>query len=427
MSNTLRYIFIAFFIAASAFFSSSEIALASVGRNRLKTRLEKQPKNRAVSLALKIKDRYDDYLSAILIGNNLVNNAASSICTVIIIAWLGEKYAFVSTVLMTVLVLIFGEMVPKVFGKQLAEQFSVAFSVPIHVISVIFKPVTYIVMLFVNFVSRLWRKSITDSEAVSTDDLENMIDIAEDEGVIDEEQSDMLQNALYFDDVAAYEIITPRVDMAALDIHDSYEVNLQKIFESNYSRMPVFEDTPDNIIGILLTNRFYKELVDNERVSIRDLLLPVTYVHKTMSLPDVLEKMKETKSHMVVVLDEYGGTMGILTMEDVMEQLVGEIFDENDDDSPEFVCIDDTHFEADGSMRVYDFFDEFDIDIEENEDFDEDTATIGGFVTDLLEGEVIKGANVNFENLIITVIECDEKRIDRIGVEVVEEPETEED
>ena len=427
MNNTLRVLIIAFFILCSAFFSSSEIALASASKSRLNIRLKEKPKSLRTKLALKIKDKYDEYLSAILIGNNLVNNAASSIATVIVITAIGEKFAFVSTIIMTVIVLIFGEMVPKVFGKQFSENFSVAFSLPVFIISIIFKPITYLVMLFVNAVSILWRKRVTDSDTVSADDLENIIDIAEDEGVIDEDQSDMLQNALFFDDVAAFEIITPRVDMTALDIHDSYEINLQKIYDTNYSRLPVYEDTPDNVIGILLLNRFYKELVGKDKVSIRELLLPVTYVHKTMSLPDVLEKMKETKSHMVVVLDEYGGTMGILTMEDVMEQLVGEIFDENDTDTPEFVCIDDNHFEADGGMRVYDFFDEFDIDIEDNEDFEEKTATIGGFVTDLLEGEATIGATVTFNNLKITVLSCDEKRIDKIAVEVLEDKEDEEE
>jgi CBS domain containing-hemolysin-like protein len=180
--------------------------------------------------------------------------------------------------------------------------------------------------------------------------------------------------------------------------------------------MPVYEDTPDNIIGILRLNKFYKEYVDNERVNIREMLDNVTYVHKTMPLPDVLEKMKETKIHIVVVLDEYGGTMGILTMEDVLEQLVGEIFDESDEIEREFVCIDDTHFEADGDMRVYDFFDEFDIDIDENEDFEGDTATVGGWTLTMLEGEVNEGDNFTFENLEITVLKVDGYRIERIGV-----------
>jgi CBS domain containing-hemolysin-like protein len=156
--------------------------------------------------------------------------------------------------------------------------------------------------------------------------------------------------------------------------------------------------------------------VEKRKVNFRELLLPVTFVHKTMPLPDVLEKMKENKCHMVVVLDEYGGTMGILTMEDVLEQLVGEIFDESDEIEREFVAIDDTHFEADGDMRVYDFFDEFDIDIDEDEDFEADTATVGGWTLTMLEGEAEEGNSFKWENLEITVLKTDGYRIERIGV-----------
>ena len=207
-----------------------------------------------------------------------------------------------------------------------------------------------------------------------------------------------------------------RVDMEALDIRDPYEVNVKKCEESIYSRLPVYEDTTDNIIGILHLNHFYKSYIENGKVNFRELLLPVNFVHKTMPLPDVLEKMKENKCHMVVVLDEYGGTMGILTMEDVLEQLVGEIFDESDEIEHEFVCIDDTHFEADGDMRVYDFFDEFDIDIDENEDFEGDTATVGGWTLTMLDGEPEENASFKFENLEITVLKTDGYRVERIGV-----------
>ena len=156
------------------------------------------------------------------------------------------------------------------------------------------------------------------------------------------------------------------------------------------------------------------------------MLLPVTYVHKTMPLPDVLEKMKEAKTHMVVVLDEYGGTMGILTMEDVLEQLVGEIFDESDEFEREFVCIDDTHFEADGDMRIYDFFDEFDMDVEDEESM-EDTVTLGGWVVSMLDGEINEGDSFVFENLKITVKKADDKRIEKIEVEELPKPEEDEE
>ena len=426
MNESLRFLGIALLILVSAFFSGTEIAFASANPARLKSKRQ-QKDSLSLSIASKIVEDYENMLGAVLIGNNLANIAASSIATLIVMDLLGEGYAWVATLVMTVLVLIFGEIIPKVLAKQFAEQFCTAVAIPIYVLSLILKPVTLIMTGLIGLLSKLWESSIADPDAVSEDDFENIIDIVEDEGVLDEEQCDLLQNALDFDTVLAYEVITPRVDMDAIDIRDPYETNIRKIEDYIYSRIPVYEDTPDNIIGILHLNHFYKEFVKGERVNIRSLLLPVTYVHKTMPLPDVLEKMKETKSHMVVVLDEYGGTMGILTMEDVLEQLVGEIWDESDEIEREFICIDDTHFEADGDMRIYDFFDEFDIDIDEDEDFETDSATVGGWTITMLDGEVNEGDSFTFENLKITVKKAEEYRVERIEVEKLPEEEEEEE
>ena len=425
MNNLIMYGGIVLLILISAFFSSSEIALTSVNTSRLKSKDgEKTPlKNR---LAIKLATGFESTLGAILIGNNLANNAASAIATVIVLDLLGDDFAWVATLVMTLLILTFGEVIPKVLGKRFAEKISLIIAVPLYALWIVLWPITWLFSMFINICSRLWRSSVTDSDAVSQDDLENMIEIAEDEGVLDEESCDLLQNALDFEDVLAYEVITPRVDMEAIDIGDSYEVNIKKILASTYSRIPVYEDTPDNIIGILHLNRVYKHLLDNEKIHIRKQLLPVTFVHKTMPLPDVLEKMMETKMHMVVVLDEYGGTLGILTMEDVLEQLVGEIWDETDEIEREFICIDDDHFIADGDMRIYDFFDEFDMDVEEDENFEDDSATIGGWVTTMLDGEAEKGDSFKYENLEITILEADEKRIEKISVTVLHQEENQE-
>ena len=424
MSNTFSYVAILLLVLISAFFSGTEIAYASVNPARLKSKRQEKD-SLSLSIASKIVDNYNSTLSAILIGNNLANTASSAIATLIVMDL--ELPSWVATVVMTLIVLTFGEIIPKVLAKQMAEIFCRLTAIPIYLISIILKPVTWIIMGIVKVCSILWKSNVSDSDSVSEDDLENIIDIVEDEGVLDEEQCDLLQNALDFDEVLAYEVITPRVDMEAIDIRDPYEVNIRKIEECKYSRMPVYEDTPDNIIGILHLNHFYKAYALKEKVNIRELLLPVTEVHKTKPLPDVLEKMKETKSHMVVVLDEYGGTTGILTMEDVLEQLVGEIFDETDDFEPEFICIDDTHFEAVGDMRIYDFFDEFDIDIDEDEDFEGETVTIGGWVASMLDGEPEENANFTFENLVITVLKADGVRIERIAVEELPSADDEED
>lgn len=420
MSDILLYLSIAVLILCSAFFSASEIAFASVNPHRLKARAENK-KSLSSRLACQIVDNYEDALGGILIGNNITNTAASSIATVIVMALLGEGYAWVSTVVMTLLVLTFGEIIPKVLAKQFSEKFAGIAAVPIFILSKLCKPITLLVLAITKFTSLFWKNISADASAVSEDDFENIIDIVEDEGVLDEEQCDLLQNALDFDDVLAYEVITPRVDMDAIDIRDPYEKNIDKIMQCGYSRIPVFEDTPDNIIGILHLNRVFKRLMDEDKVSLRELLMPVTYVHKTMPLPDVLQKMKEAKTHLVIVLDEYGGTMGLLTMEDVLEQLVGEIWDETDEIDREFVCIDDTHFEADGDMRIYDFFDEFDIDIDDDEDFEDDNTTVGGWIIDRLDGEFSSGDAVTYQKLIITIIEADDKRIERVAVELIED------
>ena len=424
MSNLLLYLQILGLLLLSAFFSASEMAFASVSTLRLSS-INDEKGTLSSRTAIRIKDKFDDSLGAILAGNGLVNNYSSAIAAVIVISLLGQKYAFVSTVIMTLLVLTFGEIIPKSLAKQFPERVCLLFAVPIFVLTVVLKPFLFVVVKAVNFISRLWADKVSDSDAVSEDDLENIIDIVGDEGVLDEDEVDLLQNALDFDEVLAYQIITPRVDMEALDIRDPYDVNINKILETTYSRLPVYEDTPDNIIGVLYINSVLKEMVDSDKISIRKLMLAPVFVHKTMPIPDVLEKMKESKCHISVVLDEYGGTLGIITMEDVLEQLVGEIFDETDDIEPEFVCVDDTHFEALGDMRIYDFFDEFDIDIEQSEDFSGDITTLGGFVTSMLEGEAEEGSAFDCLGLRFTVLEAEDFRVLKVAVEVL--PEGEED
>ena len=424
MSNLIFYIEIAVLLLLSAFFSASEMAFASVSSLRLNS-LNDAKSTFSTRTAVKIKDRFDDALGAILAGNGLANNYSSAIAAVIVISLLGQKYAFVSTVVMTILVLTFGEIIPKSLAKQFPEKFCLFSAVPVYILTVVLKPFLFVVVKAVDFISKLWEDKVSDSEAVSEDDLENIIDIVGDEGVLDEGEVDLLQNALDFDEVLAYQIITPRVDMEALDIRDPYDVNVNKILETTYSRLPVYEDTPDSIIGVLYINHAMKAMIDSEKISIRKLMLEPLFVHKTMPIPDVLEKMKESKCHLAIVLDEYGGTLGIITMEDILEQLVGEIFDETDDIEPEFVCIDDTHYEALGDMRIYDFFDEFDIDIEQNEEFDGDITTLGGFVTGMLEGEVENGSTFDYEGLRFTVLDVEEYRVLKVGVEVL--PDTEDE
>ncbi len=411
-------------ILLSAFFSAGETAYASANSSRLKNKdHEKRLSTRA---AVYIKEHYDSALLAVLIGNNLINNAASAVAAILAISLLGDnnKATAVSTACTTLLILIFGEILPKIVAKRRPESVARAFSVPLLGIYYLLRPLVLLIDLVIRLLSKVWATKASDAEAVSEDDLETVIELVEDEGVLDEDQCDLLQNALDFNDVLAYEIITPRVDMLAIDIHDTPDKNRQILLQSPYSRIPVYEDTPDHIIGILHLNRYYQALVSapDEKIAIRPLMVEPVFVHKTMPLPDVLDKMKQQSRHMVVVLDEYGGTMGILTMEDVLEQLVGDIWDESDEVEEEFICVDDTHYEALGEMRVEDLFDELNMDDpEDEEDFEDANVTLGGWATDCLDGEVSEGANFRYKNLSVTVLSYENMRIERLGIEVLEE------
>lgn len=419
----LNVIIIIICLLFSAFFSSSEIAFASANKTRLKLAAEEK-KSTAAKLAYKIYENYESALATILIGNNLVNILSESVATVIVLGLLGSTYAWVATIGMTVIVLICGEIVPKVVVKTMPETFSTLFAIPLYALMIITKPIVVIVDGLIKLISPLWKKGVID-EPISEEELETILDTVEDEGIIDEEKCDLLQSAFEFDDVQAYEIITPRVDMIAIDADCEREEMLELILTSPYTRIPVYKDTIDNIIGILHVNLVMRALTEDPAADVLGSLMDPIFVHKTTALDDVLNTMRLQRSHMVIVTDEYGGVMGILTMEDVMEQLVGDIWDENDEIEPEVVELSDGTLEIDGDMRIEDFFDEVEFD---DRDVDDDNATVGGFVVQQLGHYADPGDTVDYENLSFTVLETDNRRIERLKVEVLpeeEEPEEE--
>ena len=416
-------------IALSAFFSGSEIAYSSVSEMRLKRFFAETGSQRA-RRALYITENYDRALSSILIGNNLVNLASSTISTQFFIRLLADRglvsenaAAAISTAAITILVLIFGEIMPKLAGKSDPEGFSMDVSRPIRGFMILFAPVVFLVMKIVNGVSKHW-KTDEDADSVTEEDISEMIDTVEDEGVIDEDTSELLQSALDFPDVAVYEIITPRVDMVAIDVDDSREEIMKTVESSVYSRIPVYEDSIDNIIGVLHLNKFLKALAAGEEFDVRNHLLPVAYLHKTTILPQALRELREKKLHLAIVTDEYGGTMGLVTMEDILEQLVGDIWDESDEIEDEVVQLEDDLFEVDGNMRIYDFLEEFGID---DDDFDDDNATVGGFAIEQLGGYPAKGQSFDFEHLTITIKAIQNLRVTRLIVKVNPKPEPEDD
>ena len=412
MPDWLRYILIVVCIFLSAVFSGAEIAYNALNDTKLKHRAENGDKRAAK--ALRFWEKFDSGVIAILLGNNLVNIGSSSLAAALAISLLGESGAWVATAVMTVLIITFGEILPKILASERPESFAELVAYPLSGLRTVLHPLVWLLQKFLDAISKIWEDNASD-ETITEDDLETILDTVEDEGVVDEDVAELLQSAFDFDDVLAYEVITPRVDMVAIDIDDPREKQIKVALASPYTRLPVYRETPDHIVGILHMNRLYKALVENPDVSLKKLLLPPIYVHKTTPLPDVLNTMRKKKSHMVIVTDEYGGTMGILTMEDVLEQLVGDIWDESDVIEEECKEIAPNRYEVDGDMRLVDFLEEFD---KEEKDLDDDNATVGGWAVEMVGGYPKRFDSFVYENLTVTILKKERMRVLRLLVEV---------
>ena len=407
----------------SNYFSSSEMAYSSCNKLRLENALEDGSKRAGV--ALKITERYDDTLSAILIGNNLVNIAASSMGSVVMIVLLGDAkgtdYAWVATVVITLLVVIFGETIPKIIAKSSPNRIAINHAYFIRGLTIVLKPVIWLVVGFINLITRGLRGEENDEVAV--EELSSLIETAEDEEILDEDQSELVQAAIDFADISASEVMTARVDMEAIDIDDDWEEILRFVDECSYSRIPVYEDSVDNIIGVLYLNHLLKALTDEEKPEIRSLLMPPCYVYKTMKLPAILSELKRAKQHLAIVTDEYAGTLGLVSMEDVLEQLVGEIWDETDEVEEEVVERDEGIYELDGDMVISDFLEL--LGINEN-DFEAESETVGGWTIEMFGRFPRANDSFDYENLSVTVMEMDGRRVEKILVKINEAEENEE-
>ena len=415
------YIFaIAACIIFSGFFSASEMAYSSCNRVRLENSRDDGDKRAAV--AVRITEKYDDALSAILIGNNLVNIAASSLGSVAVILVLGnENYAWLSTAIITVLVIIFGETVPKIAAKKNANRYSMANAYVIRFLMYLLKPVTWLIVGLVNLLTRGLKGEDEGEDDDAVEELQSIIDTAGDESVLDQDQTELVKAAIDFSDVSASEVMTARVDMVALDVNDSWDDILKTIDASPYSRLPVYEDSIDNIIGVLYLNHFLKALVDSDHVDVRSLLMPPCHVYKTMKLPAVLTELRRAQQHLAIVTDEYGGTLGV-SMEDVLEQIVGDIWDETDTVEPDIIEQSDGTWELDGDMPISDFLELMGWD---EDSFDYESETVGGWTIEMFEAFPKTGDQFEYANITVTVLETDGLRVGTVLVRQNPRPDVE--
>ena len=400
-------------IALSAFFSGAEMALSSANRVRLENLADDG--SRAAALAVRVLDRFDDALSAILIGNNFVNIALSSLGSVIAILAFGEEYAWLSTVIVTAAVIIFGETVPKIVAKKNANRMSLAVAPIVRALSAVLKPLTLLTVALVRLITGPMRGEETDDEGdAAVEELQSIIETAEDEDVLDEERSELLRSALDFDEISVSEVMTARVDIVAVDIEDSWDEIYAVACASNYSRIPVYEGSIDNVVGVLFLNRFFRAMVGRRRPSLRSMLMPPCYVYKTTKLPDVLQQLRKAKQHLAVVTDEYGGVCGIVTMEDVLEQIVGEIWDETDEVEEEVIERADGVWELDGDMSIGDFTELLDVT---EEALSSESSTVGGWTLERFGAFPKEGDRFDWEDLSVTVLKMDGLRVERVLVE----------
>ena len=396
----------------SAFCSAAEMSFSSCNTLRLEN--AKDDGSKKACTAVKITEKYDDALSAILIGNNLANIGGSSLASVAVIMLTGgDEYAWVSTVVLTLLVVVFGETIPKICAKKNATRMAVSFAYPVRALILVLMPVVKLVVLLINILTFPF-KGDQESEEEAVEELQSIIETAEDEEVLDEEQSELIQAAIDFSEISVSEVMTARVDVQAIDIDDDWETITALIEDDPYSRLPVYEGSIDNIIGILYLNHFLKAVVDNERVDIRSLLMPPCYVYKTVKLPAVLSQLKKAKQHLAVVSDEFGGTLGVVTMEDVLEQIVGEIWDESDEvEQEEVVQHTEDEYELDGAMPVSDFVELMHIPEDE---FDFESETVGGWTLEMFGDFPKEGETFEYQDLTVTVLSMEGRRVERVLV-----------
>ena len=409
--------FILFFFL-SFFCSSAEIIFSSANSIRLENLAEDGSKT--AKMALKVIDRFDSSLSGLLIGNNIANIGMSSLVPIVAINFGIEQYSALLTAALTLIVILFCEVTPKILGKNNANSLSLVYSYPVRAMTLLFAPIVFVVVKAVDIILLPMGKVAPDENEMAVEELQSIIEIAQDENVLDESRSELLQSALEFYDVNAYEAMTARVDVEAIDIDDDIEDIKKKVEESAYSRIPVYRDSVDNIIGLLHQNHFLRLMLESEDIDIESLLLEPLYVYKTVKMLSLLSAFKQSQKQFAVVTDEYGGTLGIITIEDVLEQLVGEIWDESDEVEDEVIAHAEGIFEVDGDMNIYDFFELVDKD-EGAIDFESDT--VGGWIIERFGDFPKAGDSIEYENLRITVLESGPHRVEKALAELEDRPE----
>ena len=395
-------------LALSAFFSSAETALTSANKIRMKNLAEEGNYN--AKTVLKILDNQSKMLSTVLIGNNIVNLSASAVATVFCTELFGNAYIGLGTGILTLLVLLFGEITPKTAATIHADKIALVYAKYIDLLMKIFTPVVWIVGLLSKGVMKLFRIDPTkEKEIITEEELRTMVDMSHEEGVIETDEKQMITNVFDFGDQTAKDIMVPRVDMTVVDVEDSYDDVLAVFKTELYSRLPVYEDDTDNIIGVLNLKDMMR-VENKDEFSIRKLMREPLYTYEYKKVSKLITEMRKSTANVIIVLNEYGSTVGMITLEDMLEELVGEIRDEYDDDEDEdFVCLSENAFLIDGAMKLNDINERLGLELY-SEDFD----SLGGYVTGLLNHFPDTGEKVSDGDLLFIIDRADKTRVEKV-------------
>ncbi len=409
MGNAVMAVVLCLLILMSSYFSATETAFNSL--NVLRVRSEANNGNKKSRLVLTLLDRYDSLLSTILIGNNIVNITSTSLATLLFVRWLGDAGVSVSTIVMTVLVLIFGEITPKSLAKESPEAFA-KFSAPvIRVLILLLTPLNWAFGQWKKLLSRLFR--VGKKDGATSEELMTMVDEMQNEGGIDEQEGQLIRAAIEFNDLDAADVLTPRVDLVAVEENDPTEEIARAFRVSGHSRLPVYSHTIDHVIGILHEKDFYSEAYQTSR-SLRNVMGEVYCTLENAKISALLRQMQHRKVHMAVVVDEFGGTVGVVTLEDILEELVGDIWDEHDDAdgmAEDFQLVREDVYLVDAGAGAEEFCERFGFDEPE------EAVTVGGWVIEQMERIPSEGDSFFLGGRTVTVTRMEQKRILQIRLE----------
>ena len=407
-------VIIVILIVLSAFCSCIETAFSCANNIRLKKFADAGSKK--AKTALYIINNYDKALTAILILNNIVNLGCSSLATVVCLELFGDYGAAISTGATTLLVLTFGEVIPKCLGKEKSDSISMAVARILKVIMIILTPFILFFSALKNLALKLFRVKQEDS-TVTEDELKIIVESIEEQGVLEEQESQMVRSALDFDEKTAEEILTPRVDVTAIDIDEDTDTITEIIRTQRYSRIPVYKGSVDNVVGILHSWDYMDEIIKGGKPDLKKLIIKPEFIFRTQKLSAILANFRKKKLHIAIVTDEYGGTLGILTMEDLLEEIVGEIWDEDEEIEQDFIKLGDNRYKVSGDMELEDMLELFGIRLD---DIDSDSITVGGFVFETFGTVPKKGEEFTRDGLSFKVIKVKDRRIHSVIVKALE-------